>query len=261
MSVASAIRTVAGGGGFGQYNAILMYHSVGGGLHDHVSPERFRADVAYLSDEYQIVDLPEAVTSRSESKNVALTFDDGYRDFYEYVVPVLREFDVPATVFVIAATLFEDGFVHDDAYPYEYMTPSQLRELVEDDLVTIGNHTRTHPDLSTVTDPGRIESEVVGAKRNLERELSTTITRFAYPYNGCGGNAVDVVRRSHEYAVAGNEWDAPSYRNVSAHRLPRLNGAIDRDRLESELTDRAAIRRYVAHRGRRFVRRLTGSEE
>lgn len=245
---------------FSQYNVILMYHSVGGGLHDDISPGRFRADLKYLSKKYEIVDLPNAVTSSTSEKKVALTFDDGCQDFYENVVPILHEFDVPATVFVIAATLFEEEFEHDDVYEYEYMTPSQLRELVADNLVTIGNHTYSHPDMSTLSDPEQIEAETVGAKRDLERELSTKITRFAYPYNRHNAEVVDAVSVSHEYAVAGAEWGRLLLRDSNPCKLPRINGAADRNELESAITDRRTVLRHYKNRGQRFARRIRGAE-
>lgn len=237
----------------GPYNVILRYHSVGGGFHDDIPPVRFRQDMEYLSERYEVVDLSAAVASPKPEKKIALTFDDGYRDFYEHVRPILHEFDIPATVFVISETLSDDGFAHDDAYEYEYMSASQLRELVDDDLVTIGNHTRTHPDLTAISDPEAIESEVVGAKRDLERELSTKITRFSYPYQKFDSDALDIVSRSHEYAVAGTERSLLSLQTANPCRLPRLNGAIDRTNLEYRMTDRGLLRRHLTNHGRRFI--------
>lgn len=233
---------------FGGYNTILMYHSVGGGLFDHVPPDRFRADLRYLSEEYEVVDLPVAADSASVGKEVALTFDDGYLDFYEEVVPILHEFDVPATVFVISATLFDDEFVHDDEFEYEYMSRAQVEELVDDDLVTIGNHTRTHPDLSTISDVGTIESEILGAKRELEGELSTNVTRFCYPYNCLNPESVEVACRSHDYAVCGPDRDTLRLNRSHPCRLPRINGAVDWDRLEHALADQTMFLRYVKDR-------------
>lgn len=233
----------------GGYNAVLMYHSVGGGLFDHIPPERFRADLKHLSEQYEIVDLPAVASPSSRSKKqVALTFDDGYRDFYDEVVPLLHEFEAPATVFVISTTLFDEGFVHDDVFEYDYMSRSQVEKLVDDDLVTIGNHTRTHPDLSAVSDVDVLESEILGAKRDLERELSVDVTRFCYPYNCLNTESVDVVCRSHEYAVCGPDPGTLRLNRAHRCRLPRLNGAVDRNRLERALTDRTMVRQYVKDR-------------
>ena len=70
-------------------NGVLRYHSVGGGFYDNISPARLRKDIAYLDSEYEIVDLP-AVRDSEGTNKVALTFDDGYRDFYRNVVPILE---------------------------------------------------------------------------------------------------------------------------------------------------------------------------
>jgi peptidoglycan/xylan/chitin deacetylase (PgdA/CDA1 family) len=47
----------------------------------------------------------------------AVTFDDGYRDFYDYALPLLRAKGIPAAVFVVTATLgTEDLHAHDKLY-------------------------------------------------------------------------------------------------------------------------------------------------
>jgi peptidoglycan/xylan/chitin deacetylase (PgdA/CDA1 family) len=60
------------------------------------------------------------------------------------------------------------------------MSPSELRELAADDLITIGAHSRTHPILSRLGRE-RLIDEVVGSKEDLEAMIGKTVTCFAYP--------------------------------------------------------------------------------
>ena len=70
-----------------------------------ISPSFFRARLERLRDGgYTAVALDEGIRRLADGtlppKSVALTFDDGTRDFAELAVPLLREFGMPATVYV-----------------------------------------------------------------------------------------------------------------------------------------------------------------
>ena len=89
--------------------AIVAYHRVGPSHYswslESIECERFRLHLEYFSRSFDIVPLAvlvQAVRSGTSfsSDTLALTFDDGYRDFYEYAYPMLKEFGVPATVFL-----------------------------------------------------------------------------------------------------------------------------------------------------------------
>lgn len=88
---------------------ILMYHSVG---HEDVSIRQFRWQLRLLRDSFDVVPLPRLVdrlvAGTANGEEVALTFDDGVRNHYSVVWPMLREARVPATFFVCPG-LIESG--------------------------------------------------------------------------------------------------------------------------------------------------------
>src|SRR5690348_11245463 len=88
---------------------ILMYHSVG---HEDVSIRQFRWQLRLLRDSFDVVSLPRLVdrlvAGTANGEEVALTFDDGVRNHYSVVWPMLREARVPATFFVCPG-LIESG--------------------------------------------------------------------------------------------------------------------------------------------------------
>jgi peptidoglycan/xylan/chitin deacetylase (PgdA/CDA1 family) len=74
----------------------------------HETEATFREVCAHLSQHYEVVSLEQAVrqagkTGRNAKPKVAITFDDGYQSNLKLALPVLREFDLPATVFVSSA--------------------------------------------------------------------------------------------------------------------------------------------------------------
>lgn len=85
-----------------------MYHRVAN-LPDYsypivVKPENFRKQIKYLRQAYQPISLDElALSVKGKSiprRAIVLTFDDGYADNYTNALPVLDEYQVPATIFV-----------------------------------------------------------------------------------------------------------------------------------------------------------------
>ena len=227
-------------------NRVLRYHSVGGGTYDDFDPERLRRDVEYLDARYEIVDLPD-VLRPSETKRIALTFDDGYRDFYRHVVPILREYEAPATVFVIADAIDDPSFNHNERFEYEYMDRDELAELVDEELVTIGNHTQSHPRLPDLS-PERMEDEIVGAKRRLESTFDVRVDRFCYPYNAFDGTAAGIVRETHDVGVAGRGRREPVSVETDPAAVPRVNGANPAWEVRWDLSDTATLVGSVCER-------------
>jgi peptidoglycan/xylan/chitin deacetylase (PgdA/CDA1 family) len=227
-------------------NAVLMYHSVRSaadcrpGTSD-VAVTEFRRQLDYLTSHHDVVDLPAVKESdgRGEGKKVALTFDDGYRDFYTNVRPLLHEYDVPATVFVVA------GFVGDadrrtqvanTGHLFDTLTSDQLADLAADSLVTIGNHSRTHHDLGRHEDREIIRDEVVSARHELEDRFGVTVDRFCYPRGGHNTASCEVVRESHALATV-DESQRPLLDSEDPVRLPRIDAGLPFPLVRFRLSD------------------------
>jgi peptidoglycan/xylan/chitin deacetylase (PgdA/CDA1 family) len=71
-----------------------------------VSRQMLERHIDWIGRRYRFVDLDE-LGSRLESNDVsnsrlaAITFDDGYQDFYDQALPVLRRKGIPAALFVV----------------------------------------------------------------------------------------------------------------------------------------------------------------
>ncbi|WP_254768929.1 polysaccharide deacetylase family protein [Salinilacihabitans rarus] len=188
---------------------------------DDVPADWFRAHLDWLHARYDVVDLPDVI-SPTTGKGVALTFDDGLRSFHHTVLPILREYDAPATVYLIGEAVLDPK---GEYMPVEsdYMTRDQLTEIVDDPLVTVGNHTRSHPKLSEL-DRDAIESEITEGKEIIEEELGVDVDRFCYPFNDYDATAVDVARRHHATAVTSGGEQRLITSETDPHRIPRTRG-------------------------------------
>jgi len=87
----------------------------------------------------------------------------------------------------------------DERAAHDMMSLDDLRKLAHAGI-DIGSHTRTHPILPLL-EPGEIEAEVGGARRELERLLARPVPHFCYPNGSADGRVWAVVGRHHELAV------------------------------------------------------------
>lgn len=92
---------------------ILMYHIVDDG--EHLSRARFTWQLRFLRKHFEPLPLGELVRRMSEGgvrgKEIALTFDDGVRNHFNVVWPLLREYAIPATFFVCSDLVESDTWV------------------------------------------------------------------------------------------------------------------------------------------------------
>jgi peptidoglycan/xylan/chitin deacetylase (PgdA/CDA1 family) len=127
-----------------------------------------------------------------------ITFDDGYQSVYQEAFPVLQEFGFTATIFI---TVGEES---SDRLPgMEGRTMLSWQEVEEMHRlgITIGSHTLTHPDLTSVS-LNRIETELQRSKRMIEDRLSVPVTCFAYPYGYYDRPGREIVRRHYDCACS-----------------------------------------------------------
>jgi len=88
---------------------ILTYHRLHAGEADalenfdgqYVHVKDFAQQMRYLARYYHVVPLAQCLQSRpGDPYRAVVTFDDAYASVYHYAYPVLRELQLPATVFV-----------------------------------------------------------------------------------------------------------------------------------------------------------------
>ena len=201
----------------------LVYHAVGEvsprrdphGL--FVEPKDLRWQLEKLhSWGYETVTFGELARKAGEGTAdgyVALTFDDGYVDNLDVLVPILNEHSATATVFVVSGWM---GQAHPVTPWARILTAEEVAELHRSG-VEIGSHTQTHPDLST-TPFDRALAEWSDSKGELEEASGAPVTVAAYPFGNAGPDAVHACREAG-YAAAGRTsgngaWNKP-------HDLPR----------------------------------------
>ena len=250
----------------------LMYHSVstvGGPLRDlAVPPERLAEQLAALSGAgYRLVGLTEALdllaTGATEKtpKMVAVTFDDGYRDFLTHGVPALQAAGAGATLYASVGHLGGHagwlGRWSPDFGPM--LTWPELSEVAAAGI-EIGNHSLIHHPLDVLTE-ARLREEVVSSHDQLEQRLQRKVRSFAYPHGYNSARVRRVVEASgHDNATeVGRRPHTPAEKRFAVPRFqptPDHTGADLVRLVEGSGTSLSAQLKQYAQPGWRMVRAL-----
>jgi peptidoglycan/xylan/chitin deacetylase (PgdA/CDA1 family) len=153
----------------GIFNCIpaMMYHHVNNGPEDSISitPENFETQIKYLADNgYKSLFLSEFYSLMkhwSIPKNVVLiTFDDGYADNYEHAYPILKKYNIKATIFPVTSFIKDKVGKRENGHTSNFdllmktatakggmdgfLTWEEMREMEKSGLIDIQAHCHTH---------------------------------------------------------------------------------------------------------------------
>jgi len=103
-------------------------------------------------------------------RRLAVTFDDGEGSVSQHAFPVLAELGVPATVFVVSASVGDPGLLGWD----------ELAELARAGW-EVGSHTVCHARLPELDDVA-LDAELRDSRRTIEDMLGLPCRSIAYPY-------------------------------------------------------------------------------
>lgn len=175
---------------------VLMYHAVSdntwGEADLFVSPEDMEAQLRYLLDNgYDPIWFEDLKDLSRYDKPVILTFDDGYDDNYTELYPLLRKYNVKATIFIIAQRGI--GTEHK-------MTEQQIRELSQSGLVSIQSHGMTHWDMSQM-DEGTLVWELGDSRLVLARITGLIPHVLCYPSGLYSDLTLEVAERYYNFAL------------------------------------------------------------
>lgn len=188
---------------------MLMYHSVQPYQWDPflitVRPDRFERQMRWLyRSGRRGVSMCELLAARSAGTAtdlVGLTFDDGYRDFVEHALPVLRRYRFTATTFVVAERIGGHNDWDADGPDKQLMTEDEIRR-VADAGMEVASHGLRHVRLSAASQ-STLHAELVHSRKILESVTGRPVRGFCYPYGDLSAEVVEEARRvGYDYACA-----------------------------------------------------------
>ncbi len=164
---------------------ILMYHHVNNNRDASsvltVKEKIFSRQMDFLyRHKYNVISLEKLVDLVNSKSNiprntVVITFDDGWEDNYSIAFPILKKYNLPATIFVVADLVDIDGGM---------VSTVNMKEMIDSGLIEIGSHTLTHACLNKLDSMLAIKKEIADSKKALEQKLGREIKFISYPVGG-----------------------------------------------------------------------------
>lgn len=175
--------------------AILTYHSIddSGSILSTTPQTLWRQLAGLVSNGVEVVG-PEQIAETTSPAAVALTFDDGFANFYTDAFPALSLAGLKATVLIVAGKCGQssDWAGQPSAWKNrELLTWSRIREL-QTAGVAFGAHSMTHPSLPQLS-IDEAASEILDSKRAVEDRTGEAAECFAYPYGDYTAPIADIV--------------------------------------------------------------------
>lgn len=237
-----------------------------------VDADMFRMHMKWLKQVGEIVTLDSICADSKPSKahEFSITFDDGYFNNIDTVIPVLQEHDIPMTWFVSTGFVddpyflpwwdlidlaveksrsildFErvlpervsfssvsqqaawmnssfrnilksstcdqrDGIVEAfknalaeeiELPPNSFSRPHELSSVSDIDLIEIGGHTVTHPNVALCSSQ-ELRNEMLMGKQRLEELSGKPVRWFAYPFGGKGSYNAEVKKSVRDFGFKG----------------------------------------------------------
>ncbi len=168
---------------------VLNYHRFGPSVTDSmtVTTPVFEAQLKWLKDNgYTVIPLRTLVNYlKGEGpppppKSVVITADDGHKTVYTEMLPLVRKYGIPVTLFIYPSAISNASYA---------LTWEQLKELHQTGLFDIQSHTLWSPNfkrdkkkLSPEAYNQFVEGQLKKSKTILEKKLGGTVDLLAWPF-------------------------------------------------------------------------------
>lgn len=186
---------------------VLYYHGV-----DKASMEGFRRQMAYLAEACRVVKPCDIhhVSNDNEKTIVALTFDDAYTNLLDNAIPILKEYEIPAAIFVPTGHIGQrPGWAMAPDCPEEDESVMDEQQIVALDKegYEILSHTVSHSRLTELNDTD-LETELCHSKERLEQILGHDVSAVSYPHGSYDARVYRATQR------AGYQLGFTTYPNI-----------------------------------------------
>jgi peptidoglycan/xylan/chitin deacetylase (PgdA/CDA1 family) len=177
---------------------IFVYHRFEDKRHfsTNTSIEHLKKQFEYFkNNNYKVVALSKIIYNINHhipipDNWVALTIDDGYKSFYQYGLPIFKQYNYPFSLYVyVEATKKHYG---------DYMNWDQIKEASK--YGEIGLHSYSHPHLLNLTNQ-EIYQDTKKAYDIFVKNLGFKPKSYAYPYGEYNSKVQNVLKKFNFDAI------------------------------------------------------------
>jgi len=207
---------------------ILVYHRFGASVTDAmtVTTAVFEQQLAWLrAHDYQIVSLHALLESWRDPANVlpsravVITADDGHKSVYTEMLPLIRRYRFPVTLFIYPSAISNASYA---------LTWDQLAEMVRTGLVDVQSHTYWHPNfhherarLSPAAYRAFVMWQLTRSKEVISQHLGINVDMLAWPF-GIHDSELEQWAAAAGYSAAFTLERRAASRNDNPLALPRF---------------------------------------
>ncbi len=144
-----------------------------------------------------------------KQKKILLTIDDAFESFYTNAWPYLKKNRIPFVLFVSTEPVGKNG----------YMSWDQIKEIEENNFVTIGHHSHSHGYLIDKTNDEFV-SDIDKANKIFLNKLGYIPSLFSYPFGEYSELMRDYI--SNNFKIAFGQHSGVIDINKEKYELPRF---------------------------------------
>lgn len=203
--------------------AIITFHSIDPGpsvLSFH--PDKFLKLIQAMVESHIPICSLQTLLNENVSHGIALTFDDGMHSVFTHAMPIIKDFKIPAHLFLTAGHVGKDN-----NWPSQPMAAAKFKmmdwrqiEACQAAGISIDAHTWSHPNLTKLT-IDELEDELARCDDIIEQRLGRKPKYFAYPYGIHDRRIRDFVKS--RYIASVTTYMRPLHNSEDSAALPRLD--------------------------------------
>ncbi len=212
---------------------ILMYHNINdnydiGNKSNEMSSVEFEDQLKALKRSgYNTITFNEYIDYRNgintlPDNPIIITFDDGYLNNYTTAFPLLKKYDMKATIFIIT------GRVNlNDSVVYPHFSWEQAKEMENSGYIDIESHTNYHNMLNRISDSSLVY-ELRKSRYLIKKHLGKDVSILAYPYGFYNENVIEhAAKAGYTAAVIISQEDFPGVNreNENIYKLKRITAS------------------------------------
>jgi peptidoglycan/xylan/chitin deacetylase (PgdA/CDA1 family) len=206
---------------------VFTYHSIEMDGYAHsADPHIFESQIKILSRKYKCINLSqlEEILSRkhltkSQNDYALVTFDDGVENIFTNAFPILKKYNIPATIF-FTTSLMGKRVRNSYNIDYKYLNWQQLKKMEESGLISVECHGHNHLVLNSVNDTVAIEKEMLDCKNIIDEKLKKNTKYYAFPKGKSNELSQVIVKKYFKLAFAGE--GIPNSNNFNKYCIPRI---------------------------------------
>ncbi len=197
---------------------VLMYHHINSHRGDMVTttPEIFEKQMKYLDKAgYMTLNTKELLSYIKgdlllKDKAVLITFDDGWLDNYIYAFPVIKQYRINATIFLVTDWIDEAS---DKGLPLDPHIPTHeessklvrknqgnkvvlnwelIHEMADSGLVEFHSHTKSHRKCTKLTERD-LSEELSESKKNIEKQVGKACNCICWPMGRYNDSSIKIA--------------------------------------------------------------------